>query len=274
MVKSLALSGRPDVVYYTERTALCIDFKSGFSEPEPAEINAQLKVLALLVAIHLPTVEEVIVQIISGPYGVTEARYTMVELAQAYNEIVKTLHAISQPDAPVVPGVEQCKFCPGVNICAAVKNLVKPVTQLEISALPDDSRATELLDKIKISEGLFEEIKKYYAGRMVADPSYTIPFYGMVPGNKIRKVTDWETARSRLAEYLDGKELNKAVDYSLSQLESALAKKLKLNKEQARAKFNEILDGLIEDKENRPSLKRIGNKAELKWAPKVAELTT
>ena len=152
-------------------------------------------------------------------------------------------------------------------MCPAVKNLVKPITKLEMSALPDGSGATELLDKIKILEGLFEEIKKYYAGRMVADPSYAVPFYGMAPGSKIRKVIDWETARSRLSEYLDGKELNKSVDYSLSQLESALAKKLSITKDQAKAKFNEILSGLIEDKENKPSLKRTSKKAELKWEP-------
>lgn len=265
-----ALSGRFDVVTYTNDLALVQDYKCGFSEPDAAEDNAQLRVLAVLIALNLPTVKEVIVQIVSGPYGITEARYSLAELSAAYEDIVKTLKAINAPDAPLVSGVEQCKFCSGVNICPAVKNLVKHVTKLELSALPDGSAASELLDKIKILEGLFEEIKRYYAGRMVADSTYAIPFYGMVPGNKIRKVIDWETARSRLAEYLDGKELNKAVDYSLSQLESALAKNLKLNKEQAKAKFNEILFGLIEDKENRPSLKRTSNKAELKWARDAA----
>ena len=262
-----ALSGRFDVVTYTRKVALVQDYKTGFTPPEGEEQNAQMRVLAVLVALAMPEVEEVVCQIISGPFGVFEFRYDLQALGKAYNQIVDVIEAINAEDAPLTPGIEQCKHCSAKLVCPAVKNLVKPITKLEMSALPDGSGATELLDKIKILEGLFEEIKKYYAGRMVADPSYVVPFYGMVPGNKIRKVIDWETARSRLSEYLDGKELNKSVDYSLSQLESALAKKLAITKDQAKAKFNEILSGLIEDKENKPSLKRTSKKAELKWEP-------
>jgi hypothetical protein len=85
----------------------------------------------------------------------------------------------------------------------------------------------------------------------------------MKPGNKIRKVIDWKTAKARLAEYLDDEQLNKAADYGIVQLEAALAKTLKITKEQAKAKFDEILTGLIEEKENNPSLKRTTNKAQV-----------
>ena len=49
-----ALSGQFDKVVYSGDTALILDYKSGHSEPNPAEQNAQLKVLAVLVALHLP----------------------------------------------------------------------------------------------------------------------------------------------------------------------------------------------------------------------------
>ena len=60
-----ALSGRFDVCYFTEKLALVIDYKTGWSEPDSAEQNAQLKVLAVLIGIALPTVEEIVVQLIS-----------------------------------------------------------------------------------------------------------------------------------------------------------------------------------------------------------------
>src|SRR5262245_60650587 len=82
-----ALSGRFDVCYFTERLALVQDYKTGFRPPDPAEQNAQLKVLAVLVGIALPSVEEIVVQLISGPFGVTEARYSIAQLSEAYREI-------------------------------------------------------------------------------------------------------------------------------------------------------------------------------------------
>src|ERR1700745_754357 len=98
------LSGRFDRVIYTPTVALCQDFKTGWSEPDPAEQNAQLKVLAVLVALHMPpTLKEVIVQIISGPSGVTEARYDLRALAEAYSSILATLRAIHAVDAPLNP---------------------------------------------------------------------------------------------------------------------------------------------------------------------------
>ena len=107
-----ALSGQFDKVIYSGDTALILDYKSGHSQPDPAEINSQLKVLSVLVALHLPQVTTVIAQIISGPYGVTEARYSIAELAHAYNEILDTLRSIHAEDAPFNPSPEACQYCP------------------------------------------------------------------------------------------------------------------------------------------------------------------
>src|SRR5215471_12921754 len=63
-----ALSGRFDRVYFTEKLALVQDFKTGWREVDAAEQNAQLKVLAVLVGIALPTVEKIVAMIVSGPY--------------------------------------------------------------------------------------------------------------------------------------------------------------------------------------------------------------
>src|SRR6516164_6388759 len=128
------LSGQVDRLYYNETTALVIDLKTGWSEPDPAQQNAQLKVLAVLVALHLPkTIRTVIVQIVSGPYGITEARYGLAELAQAYDDIRTTLAKINAPDAPLIPGPDQCRYCPAINICQAARDLIKPLTRLRVS---------------------------------------------------------------------------------------------------------------------------------------------
>jgi hypothetical protein len=254
-----AASGRFDRTIYTPTIALVQDYKTGWDEPDPAEQNAQLKVLAVLVALHLPSMlREVIVQIISGPYGVTEARYDLPALAKAYNEILGTLRAIQDPLAPLSPSPEACRFCPAINICQAVKNLIVPVAKTQISALPDGARGAKLLDEVELLQEHLDAIKAYYEGRHNADPSYQLPGYGMVPGAEERKVIDWDRAKLRLAEYLPSSQIEDAASYGIGKIESALAKELKLTQKQAKEKFNTILNGLIELKAKKASLKRIG----------------
>jgi hypothetical protein len=261
------LSGQVDRLYYNETTALVIDIKTGWSEPDPAQQNAQLKVLAVLVALALPkTIREVIVQIISGPYGITEARYGLEELAQAYDDIRTTLSQINAPDAPLVPGPDQCRYCPAINICQAARDLVEPMTKLRISALPDGTRAAQLLDKITVLRNLFDSVEEFYAEKLSEDPTYDLPNYAMIPGSIRREVTNWEAAHARLGEYLEGAQLWGAANYRLGDIERALAKKLKLKGPALKAKLAEILHGLIEEKQNAASLKRV------KGEPKLVSL--
>jgi PD-(D/E)XK nuclease superfamily len=256
-----ALSGRFDRVVYTPTKALVQDFKTGFSEPDPAEQNAQLKVLAVLVGLELPAVEEVIVQIISGPYGVSEARYDVAALGKAYHEIIVTLRAIQDPLAMLAPQPAACRYCSAVNICPAVKNLVPRM--IEVEALPDGERGAKLLDEVAVLQNRLDAIREYYSVRLTDDPSYAIPGYAMVPGNTRREVTDWTAARQRLAEWLDLPEIEGAANYRLGELEKALGKKLKLKGKELKERTNQILAGLLEEKQNAASLKRVVGKAQL-----------
>jgi hypothetical protein len=60
-----------------------------------------------------------------------------------------------------------------------------------------------------------------------------------------------------LAEYLDIETLKSAADYRLGDLEKSLGKALKLKAKAARERMDQILDGLVREKQNAPSLKRI-----------------
>jgi hypothetical protein len=253
-----ALSGQFDKVVYSGTTALILDFKSGHSEPDPAEQNAQLKVLAVLVALHLPQAITVIAQIISGPHGVTEARYSIAELAHAYNEILDTLRAIHAESAPFNPSPEACKWCPASLICQAVKDSILPVARQQYSALPlEPDRAAKLLDEVAVIKSHIAEIEKFYFQRLSEDLAFSIPGYALVPGITRREVTNWHAARKRLEEFIDEKDLAASETYSLGDIEKALGRKLKLKAKEAKTRLNEILSGLIEEKQNSPSLRRV-----------------
>jgi hypothetical protein len=252
------LSGRFDRVIYTDTLALLQDAKTGWAEPDPAEQNAQLKVLAVLVALHMPpTLKEVIVQIVSGPYGVTEARYDRPHLKEAWDSIVRTLRSLYAPDAPLNPSPEACRFCGAINVCTAVKKLANPIAILQISALPGGVEGSQILDKVEVLQEHLDAIREYYEAQLTKDPAYQLPGYAMVPGNEVRTVKDWKTAKIRLAEFLPDDQIEKAGSFAITKIQSALAKELKLTPDLAEAKFNQILDGLIELKQNKSSLKRV-----------------
>jgi hypothetical protein len=252
-----AASGRFDRVVYTPSVALVQDFKSGFSEPDPAEQNSQMKVLAVLVALNLPrTVRKVIVQVISGSFGVTEATYDYPALAKAYDDVMATLRAIQDPIASLNPLPEACRYCPAISVCPAVKALAPAMSEVE--ALPDGDRGSELLNSVEILQKRIDAIREYYAGRLTEDPAFDLPGYAMVPGAIRREVTDWTAARQRLAEWLELEEINGAANYRLLDLERALGKKLSLRGKELKERMNAILTGLIEERPNAASLKRVG----------------
>jgi hypothetical protein len=258
-----AASGRFDRVVYTERLALVQDFKTGWAEPDPAETNAQLKFLSVLVAMNLRQVTEVVAQIVSGPHGVTETRFGLGELAHAYNDVVGTLRKLRDPQAAFNPSPEACRFCPAITICQAAKDLILPIARLQHSALPSGDRAAKLLDECELLENHIEAIRAYYAERLLNEESYAVPGWGMEQGAPRRAVTDWHTARLRLEEYIDSAELNGAESYKLASVEKYLGKKLKLKGSELKAKLAEILCGLIEEKYPAKSLKRVKGEPQL-----------
>ena len=258
------LSGRFDLVAYNQAQTLALvqDFKTGFSEPVAAEDNSQMMILALLVGLNMPTLEEVVVQLVSGPYGVTEARYTMNQLGMVYDSVVKLLRVIHSPEAPLHPSPEACKYCSALLICPAFKKqILEPIQKQQLVELPSDPETvSELLDRADATVRYVKEFKAYYAKKLAKDPNYKIPGWGLVPGNVLREVTDWDAARSRLSEYIPIEQLKSAADYRLGELESALGKVLNLKGEALRDRMNEILKGLYVEKQNASSLKPVKKK--------------
>jgi hypothetical protein len=131
-----------------------------------------------------------------------------------------------------------------------------PLAAQEISSLPPDGpKAAEILDLVAILENQFAEIRKYYA-KIVQERADAIPGYAMVPGPAKRVISDWEAASARLGAYLEPVIVKEAQSFRLGQLETALGDKLGLSAKDARARFNLLLEGLIEWKSPAPTLKR------------------
>lgn len=255
MVEHLNFSGRIDRLYIHGDTALLIDWKSGFSEPDQAELNAQLKVLAVLVGINFPQIEKIYVQIISGPYGVSEAFYDLERLSQAFTDVIKTLRAISAEHATFSPGPEQCRFCSAINICQAVKDLVMPVAREYHDDLPDGEKAAKLLDEVEVLQNHLNEIRAFYHRKL--QKGGKIPGYELVPGAPRRSVADWQTAREKLEQFIAPAKLDQLALFSIPAVEKLLGEEQKLRGPKLKARLAEILGPLMELNFPEPSMKRI-----------------
>lgn len=248
-------SGRVDLLWWDEQTALVQDFKSGFHEPEPAESSAQLKVLSVLVGLELPHVKEVIAQIVSGPYGVTETRFGIAELAHVYGEIGRTLEAIGSQEAFYNPGPKQCRYCPGALICPALREKRKLV-RLE-NLPPAGEEAAKLLLACELASRQIEQIRAYYKELLLSQADAEIPGWGLVTGPGRREVADWRAARTRLEEFVSADEIEKLADYSIPKLEKLLVKALGVSPSKAGGKLAEILGSELKFKQGNLVLKRI-----------------
>ena len=139
-----------------------------------------------------------------------------------------------------------------------------PVARTQYSALPiEPDRAAKLLDEVAVIKSHLVEIEKFYFQKLSEDPSFSIPGYALVPGVTRREVTNWHAARKRLEEFIDAADLAASETYSITDIEKALGRKLKLKAKEAKAKLNEILSGLIEERQNAPSLKRVRGEAKV-----------
>lgn len=259
MVTRLNLSAKFDRVVYNNNICAIQDFKSGWTEPVPAKLNAQMRVQALLVALNLKrigvTPKRFIVQIVTMPFGVLQAEFSYGELAKIYEDITDTLKAIEDPDALLNPSIDACNLCPAILVCNAVKSL-------SIKLNPIDTNPDALchnMDKIKILEKHMEQFEAFIVKGLTEDPpSLSIRDWEMVPGAEKR---DWKPGMLDIA----GKRLVGEFGIILSSLkthtpaayEKLYAAHYDKNPEDVREAFNSLFADCIEVKRNKASLKRI-----------------
>jgi len=264
-------SCRIDRLVVSKDTGLIQDFKFGFREPDAAEINAQLKFAVVTAALNFRHINNWIVQIVSGPYGVTEAHYDIKAIAHAYDEVVETLRRITDSHAGFSPSVEACRYCSAVMICQATKDLVLPVAKLQHSALPEGDRAAKLLDECELLERHIEQIRAYYKERLETESDYSVPGYGLAPGPQRRAVEDWKRARARLEEFIPAAELEALANYSIPSVEKLIGKALKLRAKESSAKLGEILGELLSVKPGNLCLKRMKGEPKASLAYRTIE---
>jgi hypothetical protein len=250
-------SGRIDRLLVDGDLALIQDYKTGFAVPDRAERNAQLKFLAVVVALNFKAIQRVVVQLITGRYGVFEHVYDLAALYAAHESVLETIEKIRDPHAAFNPTSEGCRYCRAAAICDALKERILPVAREQLSELPSGKRAAQLLGEVELLENHLGAIRDFYTERLRADPSFEIPGWGLVAGRPKRTIRDWAQMRVRLENHIPAQQLDKVVSFTLESVEHLLGKALGLKGEKLKERFKELAGDLLEFKYPAPSLKRL-----------------
>lgn len=274
----LNLSCRFDRCVYNDEVCAIQNYKTGFKEPEPVAVNGQMKSEALIVAVNLQragiTPKRFVVQLVTGPWGVMEAEFSYTELAAMYEEITGTLLQLQNEYAPLNPSPDACGFCPAILICQAVKDKIPPIkTLLRTSRITnyttlDAKKLAQNLDEIKVLRDYFDEFETFCKNSLDETSKESrakegsVPFeidgYAMVPGAEKR---DWKNPEQFLSAQQTliklGISLEGVKTHTPASYEKLYAKHYGRPVAEIKESFKQLMEGLIEYSNNKPSLKRV-----------------
>lgn len=184
-----------------------IDYKDGMA-PVEAKDNPQLEQYGygVLSKFNLPvnvdypfhTLRMTIVQpklVLKGMPAITSHDISTKEFLAKSGTIIAQAHAAMQPDAPLVPGEKQCRYCPAKGNCAALSGEI--VTKVDLSPMDlaqsavdkkpnelTDQRIQEILEAAPLLRQMLESVEAEAMRRMQS--GRTVPGFKIVYGRGTR----------------------------------------------------------------------------------------
>ena len=245
------LSGTVDIQIHGYDMLELIDYKDGMGIVS-AEGNLQLEQYAygVLAGFKLPvngdypfkTVRMTIIQpklALRGMPAITSHDVSVRDLLANMGTIIAQAAATDKPDAPLVPGESQCKFCRAKGSCNALaSNVMKEVgimfqpvvTQtLDVAqqsadkdpSTMDDAQIAQIMEAAPLMRQLLEGVEKEALRRLKAGQS--IPGLKLVNGKGSRS---WAFAEAEMAEKLVKMGIPKSAIYETKLVSPAKAEKL------------------------------------------------
>ena len=245
------LSGTVDCQIIGGDTLELIDYKDGMGIVS-AEGNMQLEQYAygVLAGYKLPvngaypfsTVRMTIIQpklALRGMPKITSYEMPVSHLLANMGTIITQAAATDKPDAPLVPGESQCKFCRAKGSCSALANNVMKevgimfqpvVTQtLDVAqqsadkdpSTMDDAQIAQIMEAAPLMRQLLEGVEKEALRRL--ESGQTIPGLKLVNGRGSRA---WALPEEEMAEKLVKMGIPKTAVYETKLVSPAKAEKL------------------------------------------------
>jgi hypothetical protein len=263
-------TGHPDsvLVFRLGNPVIVRERKMGFKVVQAADANLQLRAYIAMVSEKYQA---------SDYYGqLTQPRvsskshivyYTREDVAKARLEIKALWDASHAPDAPRRASHDACNFCRAQTVCPEFQSWLGAIEKSKHLPVAQwtDGQMSLFEERRGMLEKFLKETHKQIFAIKQADPE-RLPGWSIKPGANVRRVNDLVAAWSALQSLLsDGfgneaaKQFSNCCDISIGALEDLIynmlkdAAKKKSQKEVKRL-VNDALSGLIELRQNKPSL--------------------
>lgn len=239
------MSGTVDIQIYGTDVLEIVDYKDGMGAVQ-AEGNAQLELYAVgaLADADEPypwkRVRMTIIQpkmALRGQPAITSHEVDISEILAIVDRLVIEGAAVDAPDAPLVPGESQCKFCKAKGSCAALaSNVMKeigimfqPVMSLDVAqqsadkdpSTMDDGQILSIMEAAPLMRQLLEGVEKEALRRLQSGQAIT--GLKLVNGRGSRA---WALQDDEIAEKLVKMGIPKGSVYETKLVSPAKAEKL------------------------------------------------
>jgi hypothetical protein len=172
------ISGHPDVLYVFPDTSLIIETKFGWHQVPTADVNLQTRCYAVL-APTLNVFTAILQPRLSYSDRITLAKYGPEHKTAARVQIAEILKRSDDPNAPLNPSEEACRYCRARMICPALRNAVTKqlagFEDLSVEVNPELSKAhvTSIIEA-RLSQATDKELGLFHRAcgmaRVANDP--------------------------------------------------------------------------------------------------------
>lgn len=251
-----------------------VDNKLGRNEVAPSPTNLQLRSLAVLAWLRYDA-SAVGVDIIH-PWSKQQPRclYQGSDLQQAKDEIERILLTITRWNTPVVPGEDQCRYCParrqcpefmsaGLSVVAPMPKHIDPTKrawEAAAAAMPG-AKLAEYLTRLPMAKAAVKAIEAEAKARLKA--GVVVDGYELSKPKVLTPITKPETVWARTnALGVPVESFMGAVEVKKGKLEAVLKTATGQKGKALKATLETVLDGCTTPKECEPELRKIGAQLE------------
>lgn len=240
------LSGTVDVLIYAPGQLLeIIDYKDGIN-PVEAKGNAQMEQYLVGAVAHLDDTPAVfrmtIIQpklAVLGKPPISSHDLTTEDISKIAKRLEDQAAATDDPNAPLVPGESQCRYCRAKGSCSALANEVmkevgvmfQPVQDISQQsankdpATMDDAQLRQIMEAAPLMRQMLDAVEAEAQRRLEAGQS--IPGLKLVNGRGSRA---WSLPEDQIAEKLVKMGIPKSAVYETKLVSPAKAEKLRWKK--------------------------------------------
>lgn len=241
------LGGTVDVQIHGTDVWEIIDYKDGMADAwDSAILQMEQYAVGALAGLKIPvnlpypmqTVRLTVIQPKLALKGVPAVRSQDYEIGQILNDVARTIvlqaAATDAPDAPLIPGEKQCRYCKHKGSCTALAGQALSVIDagdLSVSAADkdptkmSDDQIVRILEAAPLMRQLIDGVENEAQTRL--ENGAVIPGIKLVLGKGARS---WKLAETEMAEKLVKMGIPKGEVYEAKLVSPAKAEKLKWKK--------------------------------------------